>query len=118
MHSGKLSKIPIFCSERGNIFLIFSIKEAQEKLNLSDKTVTKAFKHLSEIKLIYKKKHTQILEDNINFKFKCVKLKEALENKERKVKQQFEYKTYKIEHQYQKIIRYFIWYFRIKYRRK
>lgn len=42
--------------EKGNIFLIFSRKEAQEKLNLSDKTVTKAFKQLAEVKLIYEKK--------------------------------------------------------------
>lgn len=42
--------------EEGNIFLIFSRKEAEEKLNLSDKTVTKAFKQLSEVKLIYEKK--------------------------------------------------------------
>ena len=39
-----------------NIFLIFSRKEAQEKLNLSDKTVTKAFKQLADVKLIYEKK--------------------------------------------------------------
>lgn len=42
--------------EEGNIFLIFSRKEAQEKLNLSDKTVTKAFKELNNVKLIYEKK--------------------------------------------------------------
>lgn len=42
--------------EDGNIFLIFSRKEAQEKLNLSDKTVTKAFKELNNVKLIYEKK--------------------------------------------------------------
>ena len=38
--------------EDGNIFLIFSRKEAQEKLNLSDKTVTKSFKELNNVKLI------------------------------------------------------------------
>ncbi len=42
--------------EEGNIFLIFSRKEAQEKLNLSDKTVTKAFRQLTDVKLIYEKK--------------------------------------------------------------
>ena len=42
--------------EEGNIFLIFSRKEAQEKLNLSDKTVTKAFRQLTYVKLIYEKK--------------------------------------------------------------
>ncbi len=52
----------------------------------------------------YEKKHTQMLEDNINLKFKCKKLEETLENKEKKLRQQFEYETYKIDHQYQKII--------------
>ncbi len=42
--------------EDGNIFLIFSRKEAEEKLNLSDKTVTKAFKQLADVKLIYEKR--------------------------------------------------------------
>ena len=40
----------------GNIFLIFTRKEVQELLGLSDKTVTKAFKQLNECKLIYEKK--------------------------------------------------------------
>lgn len=31
-------------------------KEVQDKLNLSDKTVTKAFKQLSDVNLIYEKK--------------------------------------------------------------
>lgn len=37
----------------GNIYLVFSRKEAQKILNLSDKTITKAFKKLEEAKLIY-----------------------------------------------------------------
>lgn len=40
----------------GNVYLIFTRKEVQDKLNLSDKTVTKAFKQLSECNLIYEKK--------------------------------------------------------------
>ena len=36
----------------GDIYIIFARKEAQEKLNLSDKTVTKAFKELKNKKLI------------------------------------------------------------------
>lgn len=36
----------------GNIYLVFSRKEAQKILNLSDKTITKAFKKLEEAKLI------------------------------------------------------------------
>ena len=52
----------------------------------------------------YEKKHTQILEDNVNLQFKCKKLEKTLENKEKKLKQQFEYETYKIDYQYQKII--------------
>lgn len=40
----------------GDIYIIFSRKEAQEKLNLSDKTVTKAFKELKNKKLIREKR--------------------------------------------------------------
>lgn len=42
--------------EDGNVYLIFTRKEVQDKLNLSDKTVTKAFKQLSNVNLIYEKK--------------------------------------------------------------
>lgn len=42
--------------EDNNIYLIFSRKEASEKLKLSDKTVTKAFKQLNNAKLIFEKK--------------------------------------------------------------
>lgn len=42
--------------KEGNVFLIFTRKEVQELLNLSDKTVTKAFKQLSDCKLIHEKK--------------------------------------------------------------
>ena len=45
-----------WCDENGNIYLIFTRKEVQELLNLSDKTATKAFKQLSDCKLIYEKK--------------------------------------------------------------
>lgn len=38
------------------MYLIFTRKEVQDKLNLSDKTVTKAFKQLSDVNLIYEKK--------------------------------------------------------------
>ena len=40
----------------GKIYLIFSRKEAGELLNLSDKTITKAFKQLNEVKMIYEKR--------------------------------------------------------------
>lgn len=52
----------------------------------------------------YEKKHTQMFEDNINLKFKCRKLEETLENKEKNLKQHFEDEIYKIDYQYQKII--------------
>ena len=42
--------------EDGNIFLIFSRREAEEILNLSDKTVTKSFMQLTDCKLIYEKR--------------------------------------------------------------
>ena len=37
-------------------YLIFTRKEVEKLLNLSDKTVTKAFKQLKDCKLIYEKK--------------------------------------------------------------
>jgi len=40
----------------GNLYLIFTRKQVQERLNLCDKTVTKAFKQLSECNLISEKK--------------------------------------------------------------
>lgn len=42
--------------ENGTIYLIFTRKEVQNLLNLSDKTVTKAFKQLTDCNLIYEKK--------------------------------------------------------------
>ncbi len=42
--------------EYDNVYLIFTRKEVQTLLNLSDKTVTKAFKQLADCKLIYEKK--------------------------------------------------------------
>ena len=47
-----LSKKNNWFDEEGNVFLIFTRKEVQELLNLSDKTATKAFKQLKECKLI------------------------------------------------------------------
>ena len=51
-----LSKRHDWYDENGNVYLIFTRKEVGELLNLSDKTVTKAFKQLAECKLIYEKK--------------------------------------------------------------
>ena len=42
--------------ENGDIFLIFTRKEVQERLDLSDKTVTKAFKQLKDCKLVHEKR--------------------------------------------------------------
>lgn len=42
--------------EDKNIYLIFTREEVQEKLNLSDKTVTKAFKLLSDVNLVREKR--------------------------------------------------------------
>ena len=41
-----------WADEKGNVFLIFTRKEVQELLGLSDKTVTKAFKQLKNCKLL------------------------------------------------------------------
>lgn len=51
-----LSKRNNWFDEEGNVFLIFTRKEVQELLNLSDKTATKAFNQLKECKLINEKK--------------------------------------------------------------
>lgn len=39
--------------KEGNIYIIYSRKETQKMLKLSDKTTTKAFRNLEEAKLIY-----------------------------------------------------------------
>ena len=51
-----ISMVNKWIDKNENIFLVFSRKEAEEKLNLSDKTVTKAFKQLNDAKLIYEKR--------------------------------------------------------------
>lgn len=47
-----LSRINKWINGRGEIYLIYTRKEIQSKLNLSDKPVTRAFKELREINLI------------------------------------------------------------------
>lgn len=42
--------------DNGLIYLVLTRKEAMEKLNISDKTATKAFKQLEELKLINEKR--------------------------------------------------------------
>lgn len=42
--------------EDNNVYLIFTGEEVQEKLNLSDKTVTKSFKILMEVNLVQEKR--------------------------------------------------------------
>ena len=43
-------------NENGEVYLIFTRQEVQEKLNLSDKTVSKAFRQLTDTQLIYEKR--------------------------------------------------------------
>lgn len=45
--------------ENGNVYIILTREKAQELLNISDKTATKAFKQLNKCKLIYEKKQGQ-----------------------------------------------------------
>ena len=47
-----LSRINKWINGRGEIYLIYTRKEIQSKLNLSDKPVTRAFKELRETNLI------------------------------------------------------------------
>lgn len=42
--------------EYGRVYLIFTREEVQNKLNLSDKTVTKAFKQLTDVNLVKEKR--------------------------------------------------------------
>lgn len=54
--------------EIGNVFLIFTRKEVQKILNLSDKTATKAFKQLNECKLIHE--HLVKIDEEANMNVK------------------------------------------------
>ena len=51
-----LSQKNHWMDEDNNIYLIFTREEVQEKLNLSDKTVTKSFKILMEVNLVQEKR--------------------------------------------------------------
>ena len=51
-----LSQKNHWIDEENKVYLIFTREEVQEKLCLSDKTVTKAFKQLTEVKLIEEKR--------------------------------------------------------------
>ena len=51
-----LSRINNWTNDNGEIYLIYTRKEIQIKLNLSDKPVTRAFKELSESNLIKEEK--------------------------------------------------------------
>jgi len=51
-----LSQKNHWIDEEKNIYLIFTREEVQEKLNLSDKTATKAFKQLNEVGLVQEKR--------------------------------------------------------------
>lgn len=61
-----LSQKNHWIDEERNIYLIFTREEVQEKLNLSDKTVTKAFKQLNETGLVqeYKKEIHKLQQEN------------------------------------------------------
>lgn len=51
-----LSQKNHWIDEDNNVYLIFTRDEVQEKLNLSDKTVTKSFKTLIEVNLVQEKR--------------------------------------------------------------
>ena len=51
-----LSQKNHWIDDERNIYLIFTREEVQEKLNLSDKTVTKSFKILMEVNLVQEKR--------------------------------------------------------------
>lgn len=78
--------------EIGNVFLIFTRKEVQTMLNLSDKTATKAFKQLNECKLIHE--HLVKIDEEANMNVKNL-IKELAEqesvNEELKTNNQLEW---------------------------
>ena len=78
--------------EDGNIFLIFTRKDVQKMLNLSDKTATKAFKQLNECKLIHE--HLVKIDEEANMNVKNL-IKELAEqesvNEELKTNNQLEW---------------------------
>lgn len=78
--------------ENGNVFLIFTRKEVQTMLNLSDKTATKAFKQLNECKLIHE--HLVKIDEEANMNVKNL-IKELSEqesvNEELKTNNQLEW---------------------------
>lgn len=51
-----LSQKNHWVDNENRVYLIFTREEVQEKLNLSDKPVTKSFKQLSEVGLVYEKR--------------------------------------------------------------
>ena len=102
-----IKKVMINRDEKIEIEIIKPRDELIQELHKENISLRKELSKQSntvEMATEYEKEHTQMLEDNINLKFKCRKLEETLENKEKKLKQQFEYETYKIDYQYQKII--------------
>lgn len=52
-----LSQKNHWIDDERNIYLIFTREEVQEKLNLSDKTDTKAFKQLNDVGLFTRRKN-------------------------------------------------------------
>lgn len=70
----ELSRVNNWINEKGEIYLIFAREEIQKILHISDKTCTKAFKQLSEKKLIMEKrqglnKPNLIFIGHINYKY-------------------------------------------------
>ena len=51
-----LSKRNDWVNAKGEVYLIFTRQEVQDKLNLSDKTVSKAFKQLTDARLVCEKR--------------------------------------------------------------
>lgn len=63
-----LSQKNHWIDKENKVYLIFTREEVQEKLCLSDKTVTKAFKQLIEVKLIEEKRQQKPLMKNMKIK--------------------------------------------------
>ena len=83
-----LSQKNHWIDENNNIYLIFTRQEVQDKLNLSEKTVTKAFKQLIECNLIFEKRQG-LGKPNLIYVGKIqheeITEQEILQNKNRKI---------------------------------
>ena len=110
-----LSQKNHWIDEDNKVYLIFTREEVQDKLCLSDKTVTKAFKQLTEVNLIEEKRqglgkpnliyvgkiqHENQETENRNLRFNFSMLQQEINNKADEIERNYENKVQELEYQY------------------